>query len=426
MKTMLRWTSVFCMLSVSTMASAGSLPTSFTVGYNEAWVEQYGFWLASNPLFGYAPSAFNNGSLWSTMFSGMAQGNAKIVRIFLFPALQGICVNPLPDPARTICPNGATQGLTSDFLVNLTTLFSLVRTYNSLPSTRSPIKLYITALNANDANLATQAQCPALASPSICQALYSYYQNLFSNSAATTAYENIVLGPILRLMSQYQDVIYGFDLIDEIEAAINAGYFSDSWIGARAWLRNMTEYVTHYAPWLPVTSTAGGGYAVLEVILGLFSELDLNFYDVHIYADNGQYAGQLTALTTAELCFRTKEIDQLPIVLGEYGQKSQCTPSGAPSDPCDTLQTATTAIFLKGAKSSCFSSALAWKYEALNTSAPWLSYLYIAVTGTPPPPQLVAPPCPSPQSTPVPSISPTACARPAYTIIETFCQQNGC
>jgi hypothetical protein len=273
----------------------------------------------------------------------------------------------------------------------------------------------------------TQLQCQL----PFCRPLQTYYQNLFSNSGA---YETLVLGPILRLMSLNQDVIYGFDLIDEIEAAINAGYLS--WTGARTWIQNMTKFVESYpcdpkascgmtgkiGSWLPVTSTAGLGYAVLEVILGLFSGLDLNFYDVHIYADKGQYAGQLTALTTAALCFRTKEIDQLPIVLGEYGQKSSC--DSIPT--CDPLQTAATAGFLKGAKSSCFSSALAWKYEALNTSAPWLSYLYITVTGTPPQQQLVAPPCPSPQSTPVPSISPTACARPAYTIIQTFCHQNGC
>ena len=82
-------------------------------------------------------------------------------------------------------------------------------------------------------------------------ALHTYYQNLFSNSnnynsVATQTYENSVLGPILGLMSQYQDVIYGFDLINEIEAAINAGYFgysSKAWTNARAWIQNMTAYV---------------------------------------------------------------------------------------------------------------------------------------------------------------------------------------
>jgi hypothetical protein len=54
MKTMLRWASALCMLSVSTMASANS---PLGVGYNEPWVENfYGNWLADNPFFG--PSGF--------------------------------------------------------------------------------------------------------------------------------------------------------------------------------------------------------------------------------------------------------------------------------------------------------------------------------------------------------------------------------
>jgi hypothetical protein len=382
MKTMLRWTSALCMLSLSTMASGQSLPPGFTVGYNEAWVEDYGFWLAYNQLFPI-PSAFNGGSLTSAMFSGMKAGNAKIVRIFLFPALQGICINQ----SKPECP--AAPGLTTELLGNLTTVFLLARQYN--------LKLYITALNANDANLATQSNCPTYSgSASFCKALLTYYQNLFSNtnnynSIATQTYETSVLGPILGLMSQYQDVVYGFDLIDEIEAALNAGYFSNYWTGAQAWIRNMTAFVKSKSPWLPVTSTAGYGYAVQEVTFGLFSGLGLNFYDVHIYSDSGTYSGQTA------LCSKTKS-DKLQIVLGEYGQKSNTV--------SDTIQNTATTQFLYRAKSSCFSSALAWKYEALYTSSPQLTYLYITdgVLSTNCTPQLPGPACP----------------RPAYTIIKNF------
>ncbi|MGA7384828.1 MAG: hypothetical protein WBW81_09135 [Methylocella sp.] len=380
MKTMLRWTSALWMLSVSTMASAGSLPTGFTVGYNEAWIENnYANWLASDPLFG-EPSAFNNGSLVSPMFLGMEAGNTKIVRIWLFPALQGICVNT---SVPGTCP-GATQGLTSEFVGNLKALFILAQANN--------LKLYITALNANDANGATPSNCHP--TQSWCPTEYTYYQNLFSNSGgATTAYENNVLAPILNLMSQYQDVIYGFDLINEIEAAINAGFFS-SWTGARAWIQNMTKYVNTQASWLPVTSTAGWGYAVQEVTLGLFSGLGLNFYDVHIYLDSGKYSGQTA------LCSKTKS-DKLQIVLGEYGQKSTTV--------SDTIQNTATTNFLNGAKSSCFSSALAWKYETLGSIPPYLSYLYITSSGA------LSTACTSTQMVPGP-----ACPRPAYFTIKDF------
>jgi len=338
MKPMLRLTSALCMFSISTITYAGSLPTGFAVGYNEAWIENYyGNWLASNPLFGES-SAFNF-NLVGTMFSGMSQGNAKIVRIFLFPAVQGIVINPSKNPQ--------TQGLTSEFLTNLSAVFQLARTYN--------LKLYITALNANDMSAVTAQNNPTL---------HTYYQNLISNSAETYAYETLVLAPIIELMSNYKDVIYAFDLIDEIEAAINAGYFPTYWSGAQTWIRNIAYPITVVAPWLPVTSSAGLGYAVQEVTLGLFSGLDLNFYDVHIYSDSGQYAGQTA------LCSKVMS-DELQIVLGEFGQSSTTL--------SDITQVTETVNFLSGAKDSCFSSALAWKYE--STSQPWLSYLYITNTG---------------------------------------------
>jgi hypothetical protein len=252
--------------------------------------------------------------------------------------------------------------------------------------------------------------------------VYTFYNNLFSDSSAATVYVSSVLGPVLDLMSQYQDRIYAFDLINEIEAAINAGYFSYSWLGAQAWIRNMTTLVKSHkcaipscktiGEWLPVTVSAGGGYAVQELTFGFFSGQGLNFYDVHIYSDAGQYSGQTA------LCLRTKFVDHLPIILGEYGQKST-----AVSDP---IQNRATANFLSGAINSCFSSALAWKYELTHlpglTGSPWLSYLDIDTSGnllTPSP----SSPCPSPHV----GVPGPACARPAYyTTIKNFCNLHQC
>jgi hypothetical protein len=89
---------------------------------------------------------------------------------------------------------------------------------------------------------------------------------------------------VLDLMSLNKEVIYGFDLINEIESAINAGYFS--WTGAQAWIRNMTAIVKNSpcdpnascktigdSNGLSVTSSAGGGYAVQELTFGFFSGL---------------------------------------------------------------------------------------------------------------------------------------------------------
>src|ERR1700747_2366757 len=92
---------VFC-------ASTSAFSSSFSVGYNEAWfVYNFPNWLASNPYY-FAnlplnfPSNFellskpgpdNSASVIDTYFAGMANGKAKIVRLWLFPALQGIVLD---------------------------------------------------------------------------------------------------------------------------------------------------------------------------------------------------------------------------------------------------------------------------------------------------------------------------------------------
>jgi len=400
-----RATLAFCMLSLSTLANAGNLPVGFTVGYNEAWIENnYGNWLASNPFFGL-PSAFPssfaccaNNSALSAMLLGMGQGKAKVVRIFLFPAVQGLKIDTsVTSPSSTAVT--MTKGLTGDFLTNLESLFKWVRQYNL---THPNLKLYITALNGVDMNVVTASNNPAL---------HLYYQRLLTNSAEINAYDTLVLEPVLNLMSSYQDVIYAFDLINEIEGAINAGYIS--WSGARTWISNVAYAINHLSQfqWLPVTSTAGYSYPVQEVTFGFFTGLNLNFYDVHIYTDTGTYSGQTA------LCSKVAS-DRLAIVLGEFGQHS--------STVSDSIQNTAATNFLKGASTSCFSGALAWKYEG-TSGEPWYSYLYVNLPVPPAGGTLLVPPCPAqqpglPPSVQVPGPAPAglACARPAYTTIQNF------
>ena len=119
MKTSFRTTLALCLLSFSTLAYGGKLPAGFTIGSNEAWIENnYGNWLASNPLFGLPsgfPSSFTccaNNSALSAVLSGIAQGSAKVVRLFLLPAVQGIKINTsVTSPTSTAVT--MTQGLTS-------------------------------------------------------------------------------------------------------------------------------------------------------------------------------------------------------------------------------------------------------------------------------------------------------------------------
>lgn len=336
---------VFCALLLSSLvpveAAAQRLPnTAFWVGYNEAWFkdENYGNWLASNRVFNLGSKfAIGPNSFIQKMFAGMANANskAKIVRIWLFPALQGI-----RSPAPPLTPR--TNGLTPEFVANLGKVISLAQSKG--------LKVYITALNGGDMKV-TSDQPP----------FRRYFENLLLNrNEEMTRYKINALLPVLQKLNEFRDqnVIYGFDLMNEIEAPLLAGYFPDGWVGARRWMADIAGFVHYVSPWLPVTSSAGYGWEVSEITLGLFSGVGLNFYDAHVYDDTGDYAGQ------TGLCNRVRS-DGAQIILGEFGQESQIVN--------DDLQYWSAANFLYRAKTTCFTAALAWKYE--TTMQPWLSYL---------------------------------------------------
>ena len=411
MKALLRWTVVTYLFCASTLAFAGNLPggtgTSFWVGYNEAWFGQnYLKSLASNPYFypGLPSSSTFDSTFVDTMFAGMASGGAKIVRVWVFTDLQGIVL----DPSKT-----KTLGLTDDLIgnsakgisSNLKTVFRKARNHG--------LKVYVTALNGNDMTK----------NNTDITGLRPYFSNLLTNTKLNEgrdAFKANALGPLLEMLNQLNlsnpGVIYAFELINEIEAPLNSSYFSDGWAGARRWIKDVAAFVQLKSPWLPVTASAGWGFAVPEITFGLFSGLGLNFYDLHVYADSGQYSGETA------LCNKVSA-DGVPIILGEYGQKSQTY--------SNSLQTTATYNFINGAKNFnngpkgyCFWAALAWRYETSGAqSQPWFGYLVLPKYCSKYPsgqsscdsyPQLSGPPypsCPS-QTCQYPYF------RPAYSVIQ--------
>ena len=371
MKTILRLTAALYLFCASTLAFAGNLPggtgSRFVVGYNEAWFGQnYGNSIASNPSVFCLTSSFDP-IFVDKMFAGMQAGGAQIVRLWVFPALQGIELGPRP-PQQCLPLTPQTMDLTQDLIGNPQgnppTVGNLEKVF--LAAQSHHLMVYVTALNGNDMTVASTN----------ITGLRPYFQNLLTNTnGELDRFKEKALLPLVTLMNKYKDskLIYAFDLMNDIEAALNSGYFPDGWSGARNWIQNVTAYVKSIpcgvncvtGSWLPVTSSAGGSYAGLEIIFGLFSGLSLDFYDLHAYADWGLYPG-LTALC-----------NRVPIILGEYGQTSQTLD--------DWLQYWTTYNFLTTAKTHCFSAALAWKYDicesqqdvcsALQPSDNWWTYL---------------------------------------------------
>jgi hypothetical protein len=383
MKAILRWTIATYLFCASTLAFAGNLPgdkgTSFSVGYNEAWfADHYPNSLASNPVWNslFQTSVFSsqfNAKVIDTYFNGMKNGHAKIVRIFVFPGLQGIELN-LSKP-----PGSQTVGLTLDsmrkpedskrkpeIIGNLKTVLKLAEHHG--------LMVEVVVLNAGDMLAAVDPTFPQL------HPLQAYFENLLlNNGGERDTFKTKVLLPLLKLLNENRDVVYGLDLINEIEATFlsNPPYFTfpADLPKAQDFIHDMAKFVKKNSS-LRVTSSlggAGGAFAFLEIILGLFPgrDLDLDFYDLHYYKDEGLSP---SPEGTGALCnIVSVSGDGIPIILGEYGQTLAPPPPAQQPPPDDNLQSRTTAQFLKTAKTTCFSAALAWKYETNVT--PYLTYL---------------------------------------------------
>jgi hypothetical protein len=297
---------------------------SFLVGYNQGWsAHSYGTDLTTKFDLTYLRTILDNVNL----------GGGHVVRIWLFEGLQGITLASSAPQSKAI---------SAGMLANLETLLVEARARG--------IWVYLTALNGND--------MPQAAGPT-----RDFYWNLVNNKYGEgDAFQTNVLAPVLAVMDRHKDVIYGLDLLNEIEAARKHLLWSDVTQGARDFMQRTAAFVHQKSPWLKVTTSAGFGGSQYDVSGGLFSGLGLDFYDLHVYADNGTWDG-MTAV-----CARAQQ-DGVPIILGEVGQLTQ--------SENDTLQAATLQTFLQNAKGSCFKGALAWRLDAAE---PW--YHFVRADGT--------------------------------------------
>ncbi|WP_424361772.1 hypothetical protein [Methylocystis parvus] len=359
----------FLCLAPNFAVAQARLPNSiFWDGFNEAWFgDNYGNWLASNPVYNqssqYTDVVY---SFQRNMIAGMSNANsrAKIVRVWLFPALQGIQSPVLPQTPHIADYSPTYHGLTPDFLKNLTTFIARTK--------KKGLSAYLTLWNCGDARQVI-GYAP----------LQTFFSNLFLNrNGEFDNFKNYVLRPLLTTLNQIRandlpgdptPAIYALDMCNEIDTALN--YFPNGWAGARAFLANYSAFVRSISPWLPVTSSVSSPYGVQEITFGLLSGIGLTIYDDHNYSDTGTYSGQ------SALCQKVRS-DKAQIILGEFAQRS--------SIYSDSLQATVAANYLYGAKSTCFSSALAWKFE--STNQPWFTYL--KTDGT--------------------------CCRPAYSVIQSF------
>jgi len=108
-----------------------------------------------------------------------------------------------------------------------------------------------------------------------------------------------------------------------------------------------------------VTASAGHHTAVPDLLRGRYDGLGLDFYDVHVYDDDGR-------IPNAYWLWWHARRRGVPIVLGEYGQKTERRD--------DRIQVRATRGFLYRARAWGFAGALAWRLDddrtAVNPSFP--------------------------------------------------------
>jgi hypothetical protein len=285
------------------------LPT-FIVGYNEAWFgKNYGSDLTTNYDSAYVAKTLD----------GIKQAGGHIVRLWLFEGRQGIKLGQGAPQISSVDPQ---------MLKNLGEVLDAARARG--------IWVYLTAFDGNEM-------------PSDDGPQRDFYWNLLNDKYGENwAFQTWVLDPLLTMLASKEDVIYGFDLVNEIEAPRSRFYWTDPLAGPRDFIRRNVTFIKSKAPWLRVTSTAGWGTASTDIASGFFSGLGLDFYDLHVYSDDG------SVFIGSQVCAQV-QADGVPILLGEFGQQTQVND--------DALQSNATNAFLSYATSSCYDGALAWRFD---------------------------------------------------------------
>jgi hypothetical protein len=298
-------------IPVATLAAEPA--ARFDVGYNEDW-------FGDDYLFSFIKTF--DASYVDKTFAGIKAGGASVVRIYLFQARQGLLLNQYAPQSAGIDPR---------MLANLTTVLESARAHG--------LKIYFTLLDAD-----------AMPPPPESELRDYYYNLIHNNYGELDAFNARVLAPVLELLDQHRDEIYGLDIANEIQGAIKHKYwgFFDEFDGPRRWIKTERDFIKSRAPWIRVTSDAMGP---ADIAGGLYTGLGLDFYDVHVYDDKGDIPH---GDAICELVRKTG----VPIIVGEFGQLTQKLD--------DALQENVTRNLLRNAKSSCFSGAIAWRYDSAD------------------------------------------------------------
>lgn len=285
-----------------------------TLGYNQGWID--GSW-------GRDLTDRFEVSAWERILRRTKQGGGSAVRIWL---LEG------KSKEGVIWDGHRPVGVEPSLLANLRVLIALAEAEG--------VQIYWTLLDGNwHWDTGSGAQGVEF------ERQFNVFNDRYGHGAL---FRQRVLGPILQVLNERPGVNYALDLVNEVQGAVREGFWPDRWSGARRFLETTTSFVHGRAPTLKVTASSGHHSASWDLLCGRFDGLGFDFYDVHVYSDSGR-------IKQGWFLARHARRQGLPIVLGEFGQKSK------QSDPA--LQARVVRRALAHAKRLGFAGVFAWRLE---------------------------------------------------------------
>lgn len=190
-----------------------------------------------------------------------------------------------------------------------------------------------------------------------------WYKMLNNHDGFRDEFKRVVLAPLLDtlVLPEFKGVIYGIDLVNEIDLYVMENMFEREWYGTNEFICDFRNEIQARATIaqspLPVTASIGWPWIPFRSRGAINILLDPNphpscvdFWDVHLYNNLGEVP------RCEEVRALAKNFNK-KIILGEFGQWQLFRAFD------DEVQTQLTKNFLNNARDCGLSAALAWRLK---------------------------------------------------------------
>lgn len=297
-------------------------------GFNQAWTgDDYGRqWIERFDL-----------TAWSRAIQLTQTAGGKILRVWLFEGhnWEGLQFDS----------NGNVSGLDPVKLENIRKVLALAQ--------NAHIKIYLTLFDGNVPYFTQDDEYHRTSE--------NRYRKLFSNRDGFQDYflEN-ALKPLLESLNKdYREAIYGIDIINEMNATVNKGWFENNWDGANQFMRRMRIAIRSRID-TPITASFGHLSAAKDLMSRNLDYDTVDFLDIHSYDDRVEIP----------YCISLQKFSahlNKPLILGEFAQFLPFV--------SDSTQTMVLRNRIQYASKCGFSAVLAWRLEEYKSGERRFSFV---------------------------------------------------